>query len=478
MTVLFLLAGLVAGAAAGLAVGRALAAARAAATVAEAAAARRDAETARAAAAEATRREADLAAELAGARTALEYERTQAAEQVALLERNAAAMKESFQALSAQALEANGKQFLEMARDTLTVATTTAKGDLDERRQAVETLVAPVKDALAKVEGQLREIEVAREGAYRGLLAQVGEMRQTSVALQRETHSLVTALRKPQVRGSWGEMHLRRAVELAGLTERCDFTEQVTSTTDDGRLRPDLVVHLAGGKNLVVDAKVPLVAFLDAIEATDDGVRDERLKAHARHLRSHVESLAGKSYWERFDPTPEFVVLFVPMDSVLDAALTHDKDLFEYAIARRVFLTTPTSLIGMLLTVAHTWKQEALAQNAREVCDLGRELYKRLAAMGGNVEKLGKALNRAVGAYNDTVGSLERSVLPQARRFRDLRVSDADLAEIEALGEDTRLLTAPELVESAAAARPVAVLPPEHPAADLDAELRRAAGLG
>ncbi|HEX8002320.1 MAG TPA: DNA recombination protein RmuC [Mycobacteriales bacterium] len=418
-------------------------------------------------------------AEVAAARTAAEYERAAAADKIALLERSEAALKESFQALSAQVLEANSRQFLDLARETLATQVTQAEGDLAKREQSFASMVDPVREMLDKVEGRLRELEVAREGAYRGLLAQVGEMRQTSAALQKETQSLVTALRKPQVRGSWGEMHLRRAVEMAGLTEHCDFAEQATATFEDGRVRPDLVVRLAGGKNVVVDAKVPLVAFLDAIEATDEDARAAHLRTHARHLRTHVEALAAKSYWQHFDPTPEFVVLFVPQDAVLDAALTHDKDLFEHAIARRVLLTTPTSLVGMLLTVAHTWKQEALAQNAREVCDLGRELYKRLSAMGGNVEKLGKALNRAVGAYNDTVGSLERSVLPQARRFRDLRVSDAALDELEALGEDTRLLTSPELVESAAAARPVTVVAPGAVAdgADLDAELRRAAGL-
>jgi DNA recombination protein RmuC len=435
-----------------------------------------DLAAARTAAATATAEAAGLRTELGRAETALAYERTQAAEKVALLERSEASLKESFQALSQQVLEANGRQFLDMARDTLAVATTTAKGDLDERRTAVEGLVGPVRDALTKVEGRLHEIEVAREGAYQGLLAQVGGLQRTSVALQRETQSLVTALRKPQVRGSWGEMHLRRAVEMAGMSEHCDFSEQMSVTSADGRVRPDLVVHLAGGKNIVVDAKVPLVAFLDAIEASDEDVRTGHLKTHARHLRTHVESLAGKSYWERFEPTPEFVVLFVPQDAVLDAALTHDKDLFEYAIAKRVFLTTPTSLIGMLLTVAHTWKQEALADNAREVVELGRELYKRLATMGGKVEGLGKALNRAVGAYNDTVSSLEARVLPQARRFRDLQVSDTPLPDLAAIGEDTRLLTAPELVESAAASRPIAMLAPGE-GDDLDAELRRAAGL-
>ena len=423
---------------------------------------------------------ARAATALAEARTALEYERSAAAEKVALLERSEAALKQSFEAMSAEALDRNARRLVDLAQERLTVATTAASGDLEQRKQAVASLVAPVQDALTKVETRLREIEVAREGAYRGLAAQVGEMRQTSLALQKETQSLVTALRKPQVRGSWGEMHLRRAVEMAGLAGHCDFAEQVTASGSDGRVRPDLVVHLAGGRNVVVDAKVPLVGFLEAIEATDEDVREERLRAHARHLRTHVDALAAKAYWESFEQTPEFVVLFVPQDAVLDAALTHDKDLYEHALAKRVLLTTPTSLVGMLLTIAHTWKQEALAQNAQEVCDLGRELYRRLSALGGNVEKLGNALNRAVGAYNDTVGSLERSVFPQARRFRDLQVTDASpMDEVEAIGEDTRLLTAPELVESASASRPVSVVPPgtTGPAAELDDELRRAAGL-
>jgi DNA recombination protein RmuC len=457
MVVLALLA-LLAGLAVGYLVAQARGSVALAGVTASLDAARRDLDAARAEAAAA-------AARSAADRTALEYERTTGSE-----------MRETFQALAAQVAESNSKQFLEHARDTLAAATATARGDLDQRKAGIEALVAPMASTLAKVEARLREFEVSQEGAREGLLAQIGEMRQTSVALQKETQALVTALRKPQVRGSWGEMHLRRAVELAGMAEHCDFAEQATSSGPDGRVRPDLVVRLAGGRNVVVDAKVPLVAFLDAIEATDEDVRLGHLRTHARHLRTHVESLAAKTYWEHFEPAPEFVVLFVPQDAVLDAALTHDKDLFEWAIARRVLLTTPTSLMGMLLTVAHTWKQEAVAQNAREVYQTGRELYKRLSALGGNVERLGGALNRAVAAYNDTVGSLERRVLPQARRFRDLRVSDATIDELTAIGDDTRLLTAPELVDSAAAERHVTVVTTE-PAPELDATLRRAAGL-
>ncbi|HVE99370.1 MAG TPA: DNA recombination protein RmuC, partial [Mycobacteriales bacterium] len=386
-------------------------------------------------------------------------------------------LKESFQALSHQALEANSKQFLEVAQATLRAAQTESQADLDQRRQAVEHLVAPMKESLSKVETQLQQIEVAREGAYQGLMAQVADMRQTSADLRKETGALVTALRKPQVRGQWGEMHLRRAVELAGMVEHCDFTEQATTTTSDGRVRPDLVVQLAGGKHLVVDAKVPLAAYLDAAEATDDAVREARLKDHARQLRTHVDALAGKAYWDHVETTPDFVVLFVPGDSFLAAALDADPSLYEHAATKQVILTTPSTLIGLLRTVAHTWRQEALAANAREVCELGRELYRRLATMGGHVEALGKSLERAVGQYNKTVGSFETSVLPQARRFRDLKVSEADLAELVGVSDQPRQLVAPELVASAAESRPVVAVPAGEPAFELDGELRRAAGL-
>ena len=422
-----------------------------------------------AAASEADRRAAET-------RARMEAEAEGYAAQLSALRDMHETLKTEFRSLSAQALQANGEQFLTMARETLKAATTEASGDLEQRKQAVEQMVAPLRETLGKVETQIQAIEVAREGAYRGLLAQVSEMRQVSTDLRRETGALVTALRKPQVRGQWGEMHLRRAVELAGMVEHCDFTEQATTQSADGRIRPDLVVQLAGGKQLVVDAKVPLAAFLDAAEAVDETVREARLKDHARQLRTHVDQLSGKAYWESVTSTPEFVVLFVPGDSFLAAALDADPSLYEYAATKQVILTTPSTLIGLLRTVAHTWRQEALAANAREVCALGRELYKRLSTMGGKVNDLGKAINRAVGAYNDTVGSLERNVLPQARRFRDLGVVEAELGELTGVDTELRGLSAAELLASAADAEVLSLAPPEPPAL-VDEEMRRAAGL-
>ncbi len=462
-------------AALGLLAGWSLARGRAAAAVA-AATSDAQSETAEAVAA--------LQAELAVARTdaavaveRLENEKSSAQQRLADLQRSEAELTDRFRSLSSQVLEANSAQFLELAQETLKASQAESKADLEQRRQAVEHLVAPVKESLGKVEAQLQQIEVAREGAYRGLMAQVSEMRQTSADLRKETGALVTALRKPQVRGQWGEMHLRRAVELAGMVEHCDFTEQASTTTEDGRIRPDLVVQLAGNKRLVVDAKVPLAAYLDAAEATDDAVREARLKDHARQLRTHVDALAGKSYWEHVESTPDFVVLFVPGDSFLAAALDADPSLYEHAAQKQVILTTPSTLIGLLRTVAHTWRQEALAANAREVCELGRELYKRLSTMGGHVEELGKSLNRAVTQYNKTVGSFETSVLPQARRFRDLKVTESEIPELVGVSEQPRQLVAPELVESAALSRPVLAISPAEPMFELDDELKRAAGL-
>jgi DNA recombination protein RmuC len=396
-------------------------------------------------------------------------------ERLADLERVHDQLRTEFQALSAEALQANQSQFLQLASEALKAVTTEATGDLEQRKQAVEHLVAPLRDTLGKVELQIRQIEVAREGAYKGLLAQVDEMRVASSELRRETGALVTALRKPQVRGQWGEMHLRRAVELAGMVEHCDFTEQASSNTAEGRIRPDLVVQLAGGKCLVVDAKVPLAAFLDAAECTDEAIREAKLKDHARQLRTHVDQLAAKSYWSHMDSTPEFVVMFVPGDSFLAAALDADPSLYEHAATKQVILTTPSTLIGLLRTVAHTWRQEALAANAREVCELGRELYKRLSTMGKHLQNTGKGLRNAVEAYNSTVGSLESQVFPQARRFRDLKVTEAELEELTGVNSEVRGFSVPELLASTEPE--VLTLAPAHAPAVVDEEMRRAAGL-
>jgi DNA recombination protein RmuC len=342
-----------------------------------------------------------------------------------------ARLRETFQALSADALARNNEAFVQLAEARLREAQTAAGGDLARRQQAIEGLVAPLRETLGKVETQIREVERGRAGAYSSLVEQVAAMRQTSEQLRSETAQLVGALRAPQVRGRWGEMQLRRVVESAGMIEHCDFTEQVTSTAaladGDGVARPDLVVHLAGGKQVVVDAKVAFAGFLEASEARDEATRQARLKAHARHLRTHVDSLAAKAYWERFDPTPEFVVCFVPADVFLDAALQQEPALLEHAFERNVVIATPSTLVAMLRTVGYAWRQEALARNAREVHELAREFYTRLATMGSHVDAVGTALNSAVAKYNRAVSSLESRVLVSARRLKELRVTDAEL---------------------------------------------------
>jgi DNA recombination protein RmuC len=314
------------------------------------------------------------------------------------------------------------------------------------RRDDVAVTVAPLRDALGKVETHLRVLEHDRVAAYSALTEQVRALSSTGEGLRDQTRSLVTALRAPQARGRWGEMQLRRVVELAGMVEHCDFSEQESVTGDGGTLRPDLVVRLAGGKRVVVDAKVSLAAYLDAAESRDPDVVEARMRAHARHLREHVKGLAAKEYWRAFESTPEFVVLFVPGDAFLAPALERDPQLLDDAMAQRVFITTPTTLIAMLRTVAYAWQQEALTEHARSVFEIGRELYRRLGTLGEHVDKLGRTLNRSVDDYNKVVGSLERTVLVQARRMAELQVTDADLATPEPVVSTTRRISAPDLL--------------------------------
>ncbi|QNN51683.1 DNA recombination protein RmuC [Nocardioides mesophilus] len=312
---------------------------------------------------------------------------------------------------------------------------------------------AVVRESLDRLHDQMRDLEHHRVSWQSQLRQQVDEVRHSTEALRRETTSLSTALRKPQVRGRWGELHLRRVVELAGLVARCDFDEQVSVRSDDGLLRPDLVVHLAGDKHVVVDAKVPLDAFLDATSAEDDEERDAHLRRHARQLRQHVDALSGKAYWRSLPGTPEFVVLFVPGESFLSAALEAEPSLMEHAAARQVVLATPTTLIAMLRTVAHAWTQEALADKAREIHELGRELHTRLASMGGHLDKLGRSLTGAVTSYNKAVGSLETRVLVSARRFTELGLTEAELDSPGVVIEAPRPLSTAELLDAVAEPR-------------------------
>ncbi|HZC27544.1 MAG TPA: DNA recombination protein RmuC, partial [Actinopolymorphaceae bacterium] len=322
---------------------------------------------------------------------------------------------------------------------------------------AAETVVGPVKESLDRFDARLRELEQSRVALQAALREQVDAVRLTGEALRKETAGLASALRKPQVRGRWGELHLARAAELAGLVDKCDVSFQHTATNTDGDVdavhRPDLVVHLAGGKHVVVDAKVPLAAFLDAAEAADDTARAERLATHARHVRTHVDALAGKAYWRRLPATPEFVVLFMPGEAFLSHALEADPALLEYAAERRVILATPSTLIALLRTVAYAWTEQALTHHAREVFELGRELYQRLGRMGRHLDRVGRSLAGAVGSYNEAVGSMETRVLVTARRLHELGVTGDELPGPAPVDQAVRPLAAAELVASAAEAR-------------------------
>ena len=408
---------------------------------------------------------APAAAEASGRARAAD-ERARAAEQKAvMIERSAAEraalvdgqLSERFQALSAQALDASTARFLEVADGRLRAANAHAAGELETRRAAVEHLVGPLKEILANLEAQLRASDEARMQSHAALAQQVDFARQASEQLRVQTQALVTALRRPEARGRWGELQLRRVVELAGMSARCDFDEQVAVTAQDGKQRPDMVVHLAGGKNIVVDSKVSLAAYLEAAESEDEDVRTARMDAHARHLRDHVDRLADKAYWAALSPSPEFVILFIPGEAFLAPALERDPRLLEYALGRKVHIATPTTLVTMLRTAQYTWQQTALAENARAVFDLGRELYDRIAGLGRHVDQLGRALTRAVSTYNQMVGSLESRVLVSARKLNELGVVDAELPPPTAVEETARALAAPELVASG----PLEFGPPE-----------------
>ncbi|HEV7792119.1 MAG TPA: DNA recombination protein RmuC [Pseudonocardia sp.] len=391
--------------------------------------------------------------EAVGANAALDAERTAAMERERLLAHRDSQLKESFQVLSADALARNNEAFVAMAEGRLKEVTAAlaakADGDATARTQAINAMLDPMNVTLRRVEGQLRVVEKDRESAYAGLREQVSAMHRSSDQLHAETKQLVNALRAPQVRGRWGELQLERIVQLAGMVEHCDFDQQVVATGEDGGARPDMVVHLAGDKQIVVDAKVPFAAYLEAVESNDPDVHTDRLAAHARQLRAHVDSLSSKSYWVTFEPSPEFVVLFVPGDPFLEAALRADPSLMEHAFAHNVIIATPTTLIALLRTVAYTWRQEALAANAAQVHSLGRELHSRLATMGTHVAKLGRSLDTAVDSYNRTVSSLESRVLVTARKLTELKVSDAELPAPGQVERSPRQLQAPELVASA-----------------------------
>ncbi|WP_182113306.1 MULTISPECIES: DNA recombination protein RmuC [unclassified Actinotalea] len=388
-------------------------------------------------------------AALGQARADLAAERRLALEREALVERERARLDDHFRTLAADALASNNEQFLALADQRLAASHQVQAGELAQRERAVRALVEPIASVLDQIRADVASAEQHRAAGSAALAEQVRAMRETSELLRGETSQLVTALRSSQVRGRWGELQLRRVVEAAGMLEHVDFVEQGGVRTGEGLRRPDLVVRLGGGKQVVVDAKVAFLGYLDAVQATDDAVRRERMAAHARHLRKHVDDLAGKQYWEHLAPTPEFVVMFVPAEPFLHAALEVDPALYEYAMERNVVLATPMTLVALLRSVAYAWRQEALAANAQEVLTLGRELHGRLATLGGHVGRLGRQLDGAVRAYNDSVSSLESRVLVSARRLAELKVTDEDLETPAQVERVARQVQAPELVASA-----------------------------
>ncbi len=383
--------------------------------------------------------------QLAEMTSLMEAERRAAVEKQALLDRAETRLSDTFKALSADALKGASEQFLHLAKSTLASQTEEAKGEIEKRKTAIETLVKPVADSLGKFELRIGEIEKIRQGAYSELREQVRALGEGQLGLQKETASLVKALRQPTGRGQWGEMQLRRVVELAGMQEHCDFTLQTSSTSDEGkRLRPDLIVKLPGGKTIVVDSKTPMDAYLNALEATEDSDRERFLTQHAAQVRTHIQQLSSKKYTDQFEDTPEFTVLFLPSESFFSAALHSDPGLIERGVDHGVILATPTTLIALLKAVAYGWRQEALALNAKEISALGRTMHERLGKLADHFSKLGNSLNSAVDHYNRAIGSYETRVLTTARKFEELKAApeNTTLPDIPGIDKTTRPLLA------------------------------------
>ena len=376
----------------------------------------------------------------------LEAEKKAGAEKLALLQDAESSLREAFTALSSEALKQNTASFLQLAQASLGEFQRTAAMDLEGRQKAIDALVHPLRESLTKVDSKLNEVERGRASSQAQLSEQLRSLVHAQQGLHSETTKLARALRSPNIRGQWGEIQLRRILESAGLLETVHFDFKESAQTENGRVSPDVVIRLPGGKNVVVDAKVPLAAYLDAMECSDDQARDARLKDHARQVKEHVSRLASKNYWTHFQPAPDIVVMFVPGEALLSSAMQHDVALLEFSMGKNIMLASPLSLIALLKAIAYGWQQDTVAKNAQEISDLGRSLYDRIAKLAEHFENVGKSLAKAVQSYNGAVGTLESRVLVTARRLKEKGVtSSEEFPELETVDHTPRLLGAPEL---------------------------------
>ena len=378
---------------------------------------------------------------------ALEAERRASADKIALLQNAEVKLREAFSSLSSQALEANSESFLRLARTSLGEFQKTATMDLEGRHKAIDSLIQPLRESLNKVDAKLVDVDRGRASSQAQLAEQLRSLTQAQQVLHSETSKLSRALRSSNIRGQWGEIQLRRVLECAGLTEGMHFDLKESVRTEEGRLTPDAVIKLPGGKNVVVDAKVALSAYLDAMDCEDDPTRDAKLREHARQVKDHVNQLGNKSYWTAFQPAPDIVVMFVPGEALLSTALQHDEGLLEFSMNKGVMLASPLTLIALLKAIAYGWQQDTIAKNALEISELGRNLYDRIAKLADHFENVGRSLAKAVQSYNGAVGTLETRVLVTARKLKDKGVTASEeFREVETIDITPRLLGAPELV--------------------------------
>ncbi|WP_455209258.1 DNA recombination protein RmuC [Kaarinaea lacus] len=385
-----------------------------------------------------------LREKFAALQATLESERDASSARISELEKAREKLAETFGALSNEALKANSVEFLKLAQENLKQFQLQAQNELAKKEKSFETLVTPIKETLEKTEKQIRQMEHERKEAHGALTQHLQSMLEAQQALQGETRNLVNALRRPEVRGQWGELTLRRLAELAGMVEHCDFYEQEHTATKDGALRPDMIVRMPGGREIVVDVKTPLDAYISAVETSDEALRAQHLQRHTKNVRERVRELSSKAYWSQFTRSPDFVVLFIPGEQFLSAALDNDAELLEFAMQQKVILATPTSLVALMRAIAYGWRQESLAENAEQIREIGGELYHRLATFAEHLNKIGKSLTSSVQHFNKAVGSLDTRILPSARKFTEMGISSEK--PIEPL---TQIETTTRSVESA-----------------------------